>query len=171
MASDMLTGSLLRTLATSKPGGRILELGTGTGLSLSWITSGMDEQALVTSLDNDPELITIASQLFKTDNRVQLICQDGFDWLKNYSGPSFDLIFADTWPGKFYLLKETLDFLNPGSFYLIDNLLPETDWPEGHGEKVNLLIKELEALKCLQIAKINWSTGLILAAKKTNNNR
>ena len=32
MASDVLTCSLLRTLAVSKPGGRFLELGTGTGL-------------------------------------------------------------------------------------------------------------------------------------------
>lgn len=35
MASDILTYSLLRTLATSKPGGKFLELGTGTGLSTS----------------------------------------------------------------------------------------------------------------------------------------
>ncbi|WP_244214361.1 hypothetical protein [Pedobacter jejuensis] len=33
MASDVLTCSLLRTLASSKPEGNFLELGTGTGLS------------------------------------------------------------------------------------------------------------------------------------------
>ncbi len=33
MPSDRHTGSLLRTLAASKPDGRLLELGTGTGLS------------------------------------------------------------------------------------------------------------------------------------------
>ena len=31
MASDIYTGSLLKTLVASKPGGRILELGTGSG--------------------------------------------------------------------------------------------------------------------------------------------
>jgi hypothetical protein len=31
MNCDDLTGNLLKTLATSKPGGRLLELGTGTG--------------------------------------------------------------------------------------------------------------------------------------------
>jgi predicted O-methyltransferase YrrM len=33
MNCDDLTGNLLKTLAASKPGGRLLELGTGTGLS------------------------------------------------------------------------------------------------------------------------------------------
>ena len=32
MASDGLTGSLLRSLAASKPKGALLELGTGTGM-------------------------------------------------------------------------------------------------------------------------------------------
>jgi len=39
MASDILTCSLLRTLAASKPAGTFLELGTGTGLSAAWFTN------------------------------------------------------------------------------------------------------------------------------------
>jgi predicted O-methyltransferase YrrM len=42
LASERTTGALLRTLAASKPGGRILELGTGTGLSACWMLDGMD---------------------------------------------------------------------------------------------------------------------------------
>src|SRR5262249_2767374 len=37
MASEPQTGSLLRTLAASKPGGRFLELGTGTGVATAWL--------------------------------------------------------------------------------------------------------------------------------------
>ncbi|WP_310586228.1 hypothetical protein [Lacihabitans soyangensis] len=37
MPSDILTCSLLKTLAASKPNGKYLELGTGTGLSTAWI--------------------------------------------------------------------------------------------------------------------------------------
>jgi predicted O-methyltransferase YrrM len=37
MASDPLTGALLATLAASKPGGRFLELGTGTGGATAWL--------------------------------------------------------------------------------------------------------------------------------------
>ena len=41
MASDVSVCSFLKTLAASKPGGKFLELGTGTGLSTSWILDGM----------------------------------------------------------------------------------------------------------------------------------
>ena len=33
MASESRTGALLQVLAASKPGGRLLELGTGTGIA------------------------------------------------------------------------------------------------------------------------------------------
>ena len=47
MASDLYTGSLLKTLAASKPAARLLELGTGTGLATAWIVEGMDEKSLL----------------------------------------------------------------------------------------------------------------------------
>ena len=42
MPSEVLTCSLLKTLAATKPGGKFLELGTGTGLATTWILDGMD---------------------------------------------------------------------------------------------------------------------------------
>jgi predicted O-methyltransferase YrrM len=54
MASDVLTCSLLRTLATSKPSSKFLELGTDTGLSTSWILDGMDNDSTLISIDNEP---------------------------------------------------------------------------------------------------------------------
>ncbi len=56
MASETLVGSLLRTLAASKPGGRFLELGTGTRVSAAWILEGMSEEATLVSVDSDAEV-------------------------------------------------------------------------------------------------------------------
>ena len=39
MSSNLLTGSLLRTLVASKPAGEILELGTGVGMGTAWLLS------------------------------------------------------------------------------------------------------------------------------------
>ena len=39
MASEPKTGALLAALAASKPGGRFLELGTGTGVGTAWLLS------------------------------------------------------------------------------------------------------------------------------------
>jgi predicted O-methyltransferase YrrM len=70
MASDPLTGSLLSTLAGSKPGGKFLELGTGTGLSTSWILEGMDPNSFLLSVDNDPEVLNIARKFLGSDERL-----------------------------------------------------------------------------------------------------
>lgn len=40
MHSDEELGSFIRLLTLSKKEGNILELGTGTGMSLSWILDG-----------------------------------------------------------------------------------------------------------------------------------
>ena len=79
MASDVLTCSLLRTLAVSKPGGNFLELGTGSGLSTSWILDGMDAAAQMISVDNDEMFLNIARQFLGNDHRLTLICSDGGD--------------------------------------------------------------------------------------------
>src|SRR4029453_13233220 len=60
MASERKTGSLLCMLAASKPAGRFLELGTGTGVGTSWILAGMDERSALDSVDNDPACQDIA---------------------------------------------------------------------------------------------------------------
>src|SRR5882762_9899193 len=85
MPSDVLTCSLLRTLAVSKPGGRFLELGTGTGLATSWILDGMDNESVLTSIDNDPLFLGIADSFLGQDKRLTLICSDGAEWFKNNS--------------------------------------------------------------------------------------
>jgi predicted O-methyltransferase YrrM len=44
MGSERLTGALLRALAASRPKSKILELGTGTGISAAWLLDGMDNE-------------------------------------------------------------------------------------------------------------------------------
>src|SRR5262245_66429755 len=53
MASDLLTGCLLRSLAATKPAGMLLELGTGTGVATAWMLDGMDEKSRLVSVEID----------------------------------------------------------------------------------------------------------------------
>src|SRR5688572_21764159 len=135
MASDILTCSLLRTLAASKPSGKFLELGTGTGLSTAWILDGMDGQSSLLSIDNDAEFLGIARKYVGHDSRLDLVCSDGGDWVEANRHQRFDYIFADTWHGKYLLLEDVLAMLNKGGLYIIDDMLPQPNWPEGHAEK------------------------------------
>lgn len=168
MASDHLTGSLLRTLAATKPGGNLLELGTGTGLATAWLLDGMDAQAKLLTMDNDEAVMRIARQYLSDDARMTLHTMDGEAFIQSLltQQQSFDLIFADTWPGKFWLLDETLSLLRSGGLYVIDDLLPQPNWPEGHAAKVTHLIATLEQRADAHVTKLDWSTGLLLATKR-----
>ena len=168
MQSDEHIGALLRTLVSTKVNGRFLELGTGFGLSLSWMADGLQGNAQLISIDNDSELIKIAGEYFGNDPRIQLVCTDGSNWIQTYKGELFDLIFADAWPGKYSEIDETLALLNPGGFYVIDDMLPQENWPPGHQEKANSLMSYLKNRKDLHLTNIKWSTGIVIATKISN---
>jgi predicted O-methyltransferase YrrM len=166
MPSDLFIGTLLKTLITSKPKSKILELGTGIGLSLSWMIDGMDTDSKLVTIDNDQKLTDIAKSYFGADERVEIICADGSEWIKNYKGEKFDLVFADAWPGKYSEINEILEFVKVGGFYIIDDMLTQPNWPDGHQENVNKLIEYLENRQDLTLTKMNWSTGIVIVAKK-----
>ncbi|MFS4469090.1 O-methyltransferase [Maribacter sp. 2210JD10-5] len=166
MPSDLYIGSLLKTLVSSKPNAHILELGTGIGLSLSWMVDGMDKSSKLITVDNDPELIAIAQQYFGHDERLQIIREDGGKWIENYKGPKFDLIFADTWPGKYSHIDTIMDMIKIGGFYVIDDMVSQPNWLEGHEDNVTDLTAYLEGRKDFGITKMNWSSGVILAVRK-----
>jgi len=166
MASDVQTCSLLRTLAASKPAGKFLELGTGTGLSTSWILDGMDSESSLISIDNEPNFLDIARQFLGSDNRLNLITIDGADWVEANKQQKFDYIFADTWHGKYLLLEEVLSMLNKGGLYIIDDMLPQPNWPDGHQEKAINLMSYLDTRDDLWLTKQVWATGIIIAVKK-----
>lgn len=165
MPSDEQVGSLLRTLVTSKPAGHFLELGTGMGLSLAWMAEGLDAQSQIVSIDNDQELINIVSPEFEQDDNISISCLDGTEWIKNYKGPALDLIFADAWPGKYELLDETLAILKPGGLYVIDDMLEQPNWPDGHAEKAQKLSDHLLSRKDLTVTQMDWSTGIFVCTK------
>ncbi|MGI4804129.1 MAG: hypothetical protein ACRYFL_05120, partial [Janthinobacterium lividum] len=73
MPSELMTCSLLCTLATSKPNSSFLELGTGTGLSTAWILEGMDATSTLVSVDNDMQVQQIAQRYLGEDHRLQLV--------------------------------------------------------------------------------------------------
>ncbi|MGL1889379.1 MAG: class I SAM-dependent methyltransferase [Reichenbachiella sp.] len=165
MPSDIYIGTLLKSLMSSKPKGKFLELGTGIGLSLAWMIEGLDQNSQLISIDNDPKLIDIAQQFFGKDKRVDIICQDGAEWIMNNQEERFDLIFADAWPGKYSELDETLALLKPGGFYVIDDMTVQPNWPDGHEEKAKNLTTYLETRKYLTVTKMDWSTGVMICTK------
>jgi predicted O-methyltransferase YrrM len=165
MPSEPLTCSFLRTIAATKLSGKLLELGSGTGLSTAWILDGMDANSHLTTIDLDASFLEILDRHLGTDPRLTVICGDGDDFLRSLNEPQFDFIFADAWSGKYQLLDEALALLKPGGIYIIDDMLPQPNWPDGHAAKVEKLISTLEQRTDLYISKMSWASGIILATK------
>ena len=170
MGSDQLTGSLLRTLAATKPSGTFLELGTGTGLATAWILDGMDAHSRLITVDREERHTSVAKRFLGSDPRVTFRLVDGIGFISSMreQGNIFDFIFADMQPGKFHFLEETLQLLAIGGFYIVDDLLPLPTWSEEHIPRVVQLITTFEYLehqKAFRVTKLDWSVGVLIAVK------
>lgn len=165
LASEPQTGSLLRALAACKPGGNLLELGTGTGVGTAWLLAGMDAEARLTSVDSDAEVLEVARRFLGHDTRVTFHLADGAAFLEQAAPQQFDLIYADAWPGKFTHLDLALSLLRVGGIYFIDDLLPQPSWPERHASKVPVLIADLESRPGFVATKLAWASGLMMLVR------
>jgi predicted O-methyltransferase YrrM len=166
MGSEPRTGALLRVLAASRPSGHLLELGTGTGIATAWLLAGMDSKSTLVSVDIDPNVQEVARRNLGGDPRLTLVIEDGVAFLRRQAAQSFDLVFADAIPGKYEALENALAVVKPGGFYVIDDLLPQPNWPEGHAERVPVLLDRLVKDKRFVVAPIAWATGIVMLVRR-----
>lgn len=165
MASEPKVGAVLATIAAMKPGGRFLELGTGTGHGTAWLLSGMDSTSRLDTVDADPTVTAIARSHLGSDDRVTFHTIDGAAFLRQAPRGGYDLVYADAWPGKFSHLNEALALLRVGGTYFIDDLLPQPNWPDGHAPKVPALIANLERRREFITARLAWASGLMIVVR------
>jgi predicted O-methyltransferase YrrM len=165
-SSSLAVGRLLGALAASKPGGRFLELGTGAGLGTAHILGGMSATARLVTVEHDPALSRIAREEI-ADPRVEFVVADGGTWLDAQipSTGRYDLVFADTWPGKFDHLEPALALVTGGGMYVIDDLLPQPTWPVGHQSRVDALTARLAALDGWRTVRMEAASGVMICTR------
>jgi predicted O-methyltransferase YrrM len=168
MISEARVGALLSVLAAAKPAGRILELGTGTGHGTAWLLAGMDAASTLDTVDADAQVVAVARRHLGADGRVRFHLADGGEFLRHATPAQFDLIYADAWPGKFTHLDEALVLLRPGGIYVVDDLLPQANWPEGHAPKVPALIEDIERRDEFATVKLAWASGIMLVVRRSS---
>lgn len=165
MPSEPSTAALLRLLAASKPGGRMLELGTGTGLATAALLAGMSADATLVSVELDPRVQAVARAVLGGDGRLKLVLGDGLSFLQAQERESFDLVFADAMPGKYEGVDDALALVRAGGFYVGDDMLPQPNWPEGHQARVDGLVTHLQGLPGWTTTVLRWGSGFILAVR------
>ena len=90
---------------------------------------------------------------------------DGGEFLRELGPATYDFIYADAWPGKFSHLEQALGALRVGGIYFVDDLLPQRNWPDGHGAKVARFVAELEGRSDFVSVALAWSSGLMMLTR------
>jgi predicted O-methyltransferase YrrM len=100
------------------------------------------------------------------DARLTLVQADALAFVAAQAPKSFDLVFADAWAGKFDGLDAALTLLRPGGFYVVDDLLPQPNWPTGdHADRVRLLLATLSAQAQARAVALAWASGLVVLVR------
>jgi len=74
---------------------RILILGVGGGAAIKLLHNYANPEKIV-GIELNPTHLKVARRFFKiTKQQAELVCDDAVQWLKDYSGPAFDLIIDD----------------------------------------------------------------------------
>jgi predicted O-methyltransferase YrrM len=167
LSSDPHTGSIIRTLAATKPGGRLLEVGTGVGVGAAYLLAGMDRTARLITLERGVALANAARTLLKDDERVEVITTDAVEWLTAYDGPPFDLVFVDTTVAKFDRRDLLFAHMAEGALFIADDLLPQEKWTAAHGPRVERFRREILAEPRLVATLVDWASGLVIAGYRS----
>src|SRR5690348_12341020 len=107
----------------------------------------------------------VAREFLGKDDRLRLVLQDGAEFLLQQQRSSFDLVFADAVPGKYEVLDLASAVVQRGGFYVIDDMLPQMRWPEGHAAKVPALVDDLTNRPSFRSVSLAWASGVVLLVR------
>lgn len=121
-------GAVLRFLAACIDARAVVEIGTGAGVSGTWLLRGMAEDGVLTSIDIEAEHQRVARQTFVSagfaGSRVRLICGRALEVLPRLSDGAYDLVFIDAAKSEYSgYLAEAIRLLRPGGIIAVDNAL------------------------------------------------
>jgi predicted O-methyltransferase YrrM len=125
-------GRLLAVLVSLRPRGRLAEIGSGCGVGSAWIVDAMGPEAEFVTVEADAERAGAVSRLFADQRQVRALHGDWHDLLPPEA--PFDLLFFDggNWKrGDVEAESEAaLELVARGGLVVIDDLTPESLWPE-----------------------------------------
>jgi predicted O-methyltransferase YrrM len=121
-------GAVLRFLAAAINAKSVVEIGTGAGVSGTWLLRGMAADGVLTTIDKAAEHQRVAKQTFAaagfTGATVRLISGAALEVLPRLSDRAYDLVFIDAAKTEYAAyLEEAIRLLRPGGIVAVDNTL------------------------------------------------
>lgn len=155
MISGHLQGKLLEMLVRMLRPKRVLEIGTFTGYSGLSIARGLDDDAILDTIEVDDELEEIAAKYFEASeygHRIRQHVGSALDVVPQL-GEVYDMVFIDgdkrEYPAYYNMLMEG-GYVRSGSFMLADNILwyGKVAEPIAHNDKHTEAIVEFNRMVC-----------------------
>lgn len=168
-------GAALRLLAAAASARAVIEVGTGTGVSGTWLLRGMRPDGVLTSIDVEQEHQRLARLTFEEagfgPSRVRLICGPALEVLSRFTEGAYDLLFIDALKAEYPVyLVEGLRLLRPGGIVAVDNALwhdkvadPDIDDPDTNA--VRSLLETVAVDEGLVSALLPVGDGLLAAVR------
>jgi predicted O-methyltransferase YrrM len=121
-------GSVLRLLAAAGSAKSVVEIGTGTGVSGTWLLRGMRPDGVLTTIDVENEHQRIARRIFVeagfVPSRTRIITGRALDVLPRLADGVYDLVFVDADATEFGACAEAaLRLLRPGGVLIVNGAL------------------------------------------------
>ncbi|MFS2295127.1 MAG: O-methyltransferase [Actinomadura sp.] len=169
-------GAALRFLATAIGARTVVEVGSGCGVSGIWLMRGMPQDAVLTSVDIDPEHQRMAKQAYVEAGlgsfRTRMITGPALEVLPRLTDGAYDMVFCDAQKREYpdYLI-DALRLLRPGGVVAFDNALwhdrvadPEYRDPDTEAiREVHRMIRDDERLVPMLLPV---GDGLLCAVKR-----
>ena len=121
-------GAALRFIAAAINARTVVEIGTGCGTSGIWLLRGMRQDAVLTSVNAEPEHQRLARKAFTeagfASNRYRLISGKALEVLPRLTDAAYDMVFCDADKQEYPdYLAAALRLLRPGGVVAFDNAL------------------------------------------------
>jgi predicted O-methyltransferase YrrM len=168
------TGAALRMLAAAVGAKAVIELGTGAGVSGTWLLRGMRPDGVLTTIDIDAEHQRLARQTYDAAgfarSRVRLINGAALEVLPRFADGAYDLAFVDAARGEFAdYLREALRLLRPGGVVAFDDALgkvADSSVSDAKTQALRTLAATLLEDETLVSALLPVGDGLLVAVKR-----
>jgi predicted O-methyltransferase YrrM len=170
-----LTGATLRFLAAAISARAVVEIGTGCGTSGIWLLRGMRPEAVLTTVDVEPEHQRLARAAYQAAGfqagRFRLIGGFALEVLPRLADGAYDMVFCDADRQEFpdYLVA-ALRLLRQGGIVIFNSTMPGTtpgDRLPGEAEMAALsdLREQVRADERLVPLLLPLGNGLLTAVK------
>jgi predicted O-methyltransferase YrrM len=80
------------------------------------VKRGLHPKGNLVTVKKHKKLLQGAHSFFEEVDRIEFLNLDASEWLENNKEARFNLIFTDTWAGKFTDLEAVLEMVKPNHF-------------------------------------------------------